>query len=234
MWVSAAGILSECSNQAICSAEILEIDGSLTMAKTSAGKFGGTSRVRLVVMEAEIADGGDLTQFTQAMQSALRGPAPLAVKRIAVQASPANGGVDVAEPEAVEEAALEDVDAVDVTPAVSRAKSPRKAAPKPSVIDLDITTDPPLSSLVDPKSNHRRFLAIATWLHDHRDIEAVTADHIYTCYRHLGWPTDILDFAQPLRELKHKQFFTTPERGKYAINQLGLAKAAEVVPADAA
>lgn len=105
----------------------------------------------------------------------------------------------------------------------------RKPAPKPSVIDIDIdiTTEPPLSSLVDPKSNHRRYLAIAAWLHDHRHIEAVTADHIYTCYRHLGWPIDILDFAQPLRELKHKQYFTTPERGKYAINQLGLAKAAE-------
>lgn len=46
-------------------------------------------------------------------------------------------------------------------------------------------------------------------------------------YRLLGWPTDILDFAQPLRELKHKQHFTTPERGKYAINQLGLQKAKE-------
>jgi hypothetical protein len=78
-----------------------------------------------------------------------------------------------------------------------------------------------LSSLADPKSNHKRYLKIAAWLHDHRNIEAVTADHIYTCYRHLSWPIDILDFAQPLRELKHKQFFTTPERGKYAINQLG-------------
>src|SRR5262249_61649267 len=97
----------------------------------------------------------------------------------------------------------------------------------PRGVELAVPRAPPLSSLVDPKSNRKRYLKIGEWLHDHRGIEAVTADHIYTCYRHLGWPTDIPDFAQPLRELKHKQYFTTPERGKYAINQLGLAKAAE-------
>jgi hypothetical protein len=198
------------------------------MAKGSAGRSGGTSRVRLVVMEAEIADGGDLSQFTQAMQNALRGPAPTTVKRITAPTPQPNGAADAAEVEIVEETVLEGFDAVNVTPTAPKAKTPRKPAPKPSVVEIDITSEPPLSSLVDPKSNHRRYLAIAAWLHDHRSIEAVTADHIYTCFRHLGWPTDILDFAQPLRELKHKQYFTTPERGKYAINQLGLAKAAEV------
>lgn len=198
------------------------------MAKGSAVKSGGTSRVRLVVMEAEIADGGDLSQFTQAMQNALRGPGPAVVKRIVAPTQQANGYADADASEMVDETASEDVDAVNVTLAAPKTKAPRKAAPKPSVIQIDITSEPPLSSLVDPKSNHRRFLAISAWLHDHRGIETVTADHIYTCYRHLGWPTDILDFAQPLRELKHKQYFTTPERGKYAINQLGLAKATEV------
>jgi hypothetical protein len=43
----------------------------------------------------------------------------------------------------------------------------------------------------------------------------------------MNWPTNIPDFAQPLRELKHKQFFTSPEPGKYSINQLGLAQAAK-------
>jgi hypothetical protein len=202
------------------------------MARSQAAKSSGTSRVRFVMMEAEIADGGDLAQFTQAMQNALRGPAPVTVKRISTNAQQTNGPIsaDAAEAEVIEEAVAEDVDAVDVTPAAPKVRAQRKAAPKPTVIDIDITSEPPLSSLVDPKSNHRRYLAIAAWLHDHRKIEAITADHVYTCYRHLGWPTDILDFAQPLRELKHKQYFTTPERGSYAINQLGLARAAE--PAD--
>lgn len=193
------------------------------MAK-QALKSGGTSRIRFVMVDAEIAE-GDVGSITQAIQNALRGPATAQIQRLTTAPKPAavevNGGqepdteVDVSESE----------DVIEAAPARSRA--PRKPAPKPSVIELDITSEPPLASLIDPKSNHKRYLAIAAWLHDHRGIEAVTADHIYTCYRHLGWPIDILDFAQPLRELKHKQYFTTPERGKYAINQLGLAKAAE-------
>lgn len=199
------------------------------MARGPSKSSGGTSRVRFVMLDAEIAE-GDITAVTHAIQNALRGPvANTVVKRIAPPAPQLNGGADVPDSEVVDETAMEEVDMVDATPAAPKPKTTRKAAPKPNVIDIDITSEPPLSSLVDPKSNHRRYLAIAAWLHDHRRIEAITADHIYTCYRHLGWPTDIPDFAQPLRELKHKQYFTTPERGKYAINQLGLAKAAEVV-----
>jgi hypothetical protein len=101
----------------------------------------------------------------------------------------------------------------------------------PKVIDdLDMTTAPTLAEFAasrNTKSRHRRYLIIAAWLHDHRDIKAVSADHVYTCYRHMNWPTNIPDFAQPLRELKHKQFFTSPEPGKYSINQLGLAQAAK-------
>ena len=80
---------------------------------------------------------------------------------------------------------------------------------------------------MDGKSNHKRYLTIAAWLHDHRETPVIMQDHVYSCYRLLGWPTDIPDFAQPLRELKHKQYFESPERGKYAINQLGLQKAKE-------
>lgn len=189
----------------------------------SVAKGGGASRIRFVMFDAEVAE-GEIGQITSAIQNALRAPAPI-VQRIAAPAAikvpeTMNGH----EPEL--EVEVEEIEgAAETTPA--RPRAPRKAAPKPSVIDFDIASEPPLSLMVDPKSNHKRYLRIAAWLHDHRNIEAVTADHIYTCYRHLGWPTDILDFAQPLRELKHKQYFTTPERGKYAINQLGLAKAAE-------
>lgn len=196
------------------------------MAK-AATKAGGTSRVRFVMFDAEVAE-GEISQITQAIQNALRGPVQVTARRlpspVVLKAPEANGHAEEAEPEFEQEDDVVDAEAP-ATPA--RPRAPRKPAPKPSVIQFDITSDPPLLSLTDPKSNHKRYLKLAAWLHDHRSIEAVTADHIYTCYRHLGWPTDILDFAQPLRELKHKQYFTTPERGKYAINQLGLAKAAE-------
>ena len=197
------------------------------MAKAAA-KAGGTSRIRFVMFDAEVADGA-IGQITQAIQNALGGPVQVTTRRlpppVALKAPEANGHAEEAEAEFEQEGDVVDGEITPATPA--RPRIPRKAAPKPSVIGIDIKSGPPLTSLADPKSNHKRYLKIAAWLHDHRSIEAVSADHIYTCYRHLGWPTDILDFAQPLRELKHKQYFTSPERGKYAINQLGLQKAAE-------
>lgn len=194
------------------------------MAKQAA-RSGGTSRIRFVMFDAEVPE-GEIGQLTQAMQKALLGTTPITVQRVvapaALKAPETNG--NGSEPEVEAEADFEEP-SMEAAPA--RAKTPRKPAPKPNVIDIDVTSEPALSTLVDPKSNHKRYLMIAAWLHDHRNTPAVTADHIWTCFRHLKWPTDILDFAQPLRELKHKQYFTTPERGKYAINQLGLAKAAE-------
>lgn len=187
------------------------------------------SRVRLVVLEAEVGDNGDVAQLAQALTTALRGPTPTTVvKRIAAPAQQVNGNNGGAHEEEEEPTlfdALEE-EPVDVTPAAPKVKKPRRVAPKPQLInDLDITTEPALSSIGTFKSNHKRYLAIAAWLHDHRGIEVIDERHIYTCYRHLNWPTNIPDFAQPLRELKHKQLFESPETGKYAINQLGLAKA---------
>jgi hypothetical protein len=198
------------------------------MARGTNKSGGGTSRVRFVMLDAEIAE-GDITAVTQAIQNALRGPMPnTVVKRIAAPALQPNGDTDAVDSQVVDETTMEDVDPIGTTSTPAKPKTTRKPAAKPAVInDIDVTSDPPLSSLVDPGSNHKRYLSIAAWFHDHRNIEVITADHIYTCYRHLGWPIDIPDFSQPLRELKHKQYFTTPERGKYAINQLGLAKATE-------
>ncbi|MGJ5088704.1 hypothetical protein ACQR06_24510 [Bradyrhizobium sp. HKCCYLRH1065] len=198
------------------------------MAKHTAGTK-TPSRIRLVVLEAEIGDNGDVAQLTQAMTAALRGPAPnTVVKRIAAPTQQANGnGHIVDEPEQSDLfEAMEEEETVDVTPA---PKAPRKkrVGPKPNQIPIDVDSEPKLSTLVDGKSNHRRYLAIAAWLHDHRDTPVITQDHIYSCYRLLNWPIDIADFGQPFRELKHKRYFETPEKGKYAINQLGLQKAKE-------
>lgn len=197
------------------------------MAKNSV-KATGTSRIKFIMLDAEIAD-DQIQSVTQAIANALRPATPPAPKKLAPAAPQLNGHNGATEehdePDLFDQA-NEAETTVDVTPAAPKRKTPRRAAPKPQVInDIDTTTEPALSSLIDPKSNHKRYLMIAAWFHDHRNLPVITADHVYTCYRHLGWPTDILDFAQPLRELKHKQYFTTPERGKYEINQLGLQRA---------
>lgn len=197
------------------------------MAKTTV-KPTGTSRIKFIMLDAEIAD-DQIQSITQAIANALRPAPPPAPKRLPAAAPQLNGNGHAVEEQDQSDLfeALEDEEPIDVTPAAPKAKKPRKAAPKPTVIAIDTDSEPKLSTLVDPKSNHKRYLMIAAWLHDHRNSPVITQDHVYSCYRLLGWPTDILDFAQPLRELKHKQYFTTPERGKYAINQLGLQKAKE-------
>jgi hypothetical protein len=55
-------------------------DTGFPMAKSS-GKSGGMSRIRFVMVDAEIAE-GDVGAITHAIQNALRGSAPSAVQRL--------------------------------------------------------------------------------------------------------------------------------------------------------
>lgn len=199
------------------------------MAKSNGSKSSGTSRIRFIMVDAELND-GDIGPITQAIQNALRGPGTTSMQRLAAIPPTKSNAHDV------EEHASDFDDVVDgevdgngaTTPEPRKRSTVKRVAPTPKVIDIEVIADPSLKSFVErsnPTSNHKRYLAIAAWLHDHRQIDTITADHIYTCYRLLGWSTKINDFAQPLRELKHKQFFASPENGKYSINHLGLAQA---------
>lgn len=195
------------------------------MAKNS--KPTGISRIKFIMFDAEIAD-DQIHSVTQALTQALRGSAPIVKRLPAAPVSPLNGNGAAEE---VQEDLFDQEDeaeaAADITPAAQKAPRKKRVGPKPNQIPIDTDSEPKLSTLVDGKSNHKRYLAIAAWLHDHRNTPVITQDHIYSCYRLLGWPIDIADFGQPLRELKFKQYFESPEKGKYAINQLGLQKAKE-------
>jgi hypothetical protein len=203
------------------------------MPKNSTVKTtGGPARVRLVVLDAEIPD-GDLGAFNQVLQNALRGSTTTIVQqRINGAAAKTLTHQPAAELDGeVEEPVDEAVEEAEISSQPPKQRVPRKPAAMPKVLELDIDSEPSLASFAakaNPTSNHKRYLVIAAWFHLHRKVDAITADHIYTCFRHLSWPSGIADFAQPLRELKHKQYFTTPEIGKYAINQLGLAQVAKL------
>jgi hypothetical protein len=197
------------------------------MAKPT--KTTGTSRIKFIMFDAEIAD-DQIQSVMQAITSSLRVPAGApTLRRIIAPAAPVNGNGSIEEPAEVDviDEGAEDGDALDVTPAAQKKKTPRKPGPKPNIIPIDIDSEPPLSMLGKFKSHHKAYLAIAAWLHDHRATPVISVDHVYTCYRHINWPINLSDFAKPFRELKFRQFFTQPESGKYAINQLGLAKSVE-------
>jgi hypothetical protein len=184
------------------------------------------------MVDAELAE-GDIGQIVQAIQGALQ--PPTSVQRIApVQriTTPAPTRTIIEEPQQVDgEVNLEEAaEVVDDAPAPARSRAPRKPV-APSVVNIDFASEPTLEAFVaekpNPKSHAKRYLLIAAWFNDHRSIPAITADQVYTCYRKLGWPTNISDFGAPLRSLKHSQLFSSPEPGKFAINQLGLAEVAK-------
>lgn len=192
------------------------------MAKAAA-RSGGTSRIRFVMFDAEVPE-GEIGQLTQAMQKALLGTTPV-VQRVvsspALKAPDANGNGHDLEPEVEQEEEI-----IDAAPAPRQPRQKRAVSKMPKVLTIDMESDVSLATFAQGKdsgSQHKKYLIAAAWLAEHRATPAVNEDHIFTCFKSIGWPINIADFSQPLRELKAKrQFFEKTERG-YEINHLGLA-----------
>ncbi len=195
------------------------------MAKGTTSKSTGTSKIRFIMVEAEIAD-GDIGQITQAIQNALRTSSPATTpQRLAMPGLKAVARENETDDE--EEFDEAEVVEVDVIPKPPRQRTTRTAKPAPEVLELDMTSGTSLAAFVEgtnPKSHAKRFLMIAAWFKEHRETPTITAAHVYTGYRTLKWPVGIPDFSQPLRDLKGDQYMTTPEKGNYAINHLGIAE----------
>jgi hypothetical protein len=127
------------------------------------------------------------------------------------------------EPENLEEQPVTGTDEEMAGSSPAKPRGPRKVA-VPEVIDIDLTSgDVPFEKYCEGKKLDRdwnKYLACAMWLKEHRDLPTVTDDHIYTMFKFMKWayPGDV---AAPLRAMKKQGWFTTPERGKYAINHLG-------------
>jgi hypothetical protein len=200
------------------------------MARSSGtAKSGGTSRIRFVMLDAELTD-GDLTQVTQAIQNALR--PPTLVQHRALTAPNQNGGTSSSMPEeASDDASDHPIDAaVDPQSELTEQRRPaRDGKPRkyrsPQVIDLDLHSEPSLAGYTRTReldSDTDKFLTIAAWSKECRKINEIGADHVYTCFRSLHWSTDIGDFGAPLRYLKQQQLMTSSGRGLYSINHLGL------------
>jgi hypothetical protein len=196
------------------------------MAKQPVSKA-GTSRIRFIMLDAEIPE-GDLSQITSAIQNALK-PTTIIQQRLPHQpAAPAPALInDGAAGELVDEEPSElDEEAAAAPEAPRPAREPRVRKPTvPKVLDLDLRSGVSLESFANehpPKSELDRNLVVAAWFKEHRSEDAITASHVYTCYRAMKWPSGIEDFSWPLRALKKEQLMTSPERGQYAINHLGI------------
>ena len=189
----------------------------------------GTSRIRFIMLDAELPE-GDLSQITSAIQNALK-PMAITQQRFANQpAAPAligNGAgelVDEGPSESNEEPAARQA------PRPAREARVRKPAVR-KVLELDLKSGVSLESFANehsPKSELDRNLVVAAWFKEQRDEDAITADHVYTCYRTMKWPSGIEDFSWPLRALKKEKLMSSAGRGLYAINHLGVARVQEM------
>jgi len=179
------------------------------------------------MVEAELGD-GDIGQITQPIQNALRSPATPLTKRLVVKRPVNNETPDTeieTEIEEVDNVDDDDNAAPDATATPAKPRGPRKPPRTPNVVQIDMNADVSLSSFAkdkDASSQAKKYLIAAAWLKEHRGVDAVTADHIYTCFRSMSWPTNIPDFWQPLRDLKKNKYFSKNDQDEYEINHLGL------------
>jgi hypothetical protein len=177
------------------------------------------------MLEADLAE-GDLDQVTLAIQNALK-PAISAPRLVA----PKMNGATLSEPEGgdttddVEELLGDDVE--DAGQGQSTDRQPRVRRYKtPNIVTVDLQSPLSFADFIADKnidSHHMRFLTVAAWFNLHRSTPAVTMHHVYTCYRVAKWPTNLQDFAQPLRDLKARKLMDSgEERGSFVINHVGL------------
>lgn len=168
------------------------------MAKQPSHK-GGTSRIRLIVLDAELAE-GDLTQIAVAVQNALKPTTVVQQKSSARLVSSALSDTGGDENSIDHEVTEDDVEPTSAEPQ-RQPKLSRPRKPKtPDVLEVDLTSDPSLAGFAEQhpaKSEPERNLVIAAWFKEHRNTDAVTAAHVYTGYRFLKWPAGFEDFAWP-------------------------------------
>jgi hypothetical protein len=205
------------------------------MAKHSPSNSGGTSKFRMVVIDAELQD-GEIGQLAQAIQGAFGGARTTTVRLNGPMSksllSPASGELP-AEVDSAEVA--EDVGTVEMEPAPPKPKVQKKIRTPNLDGNLHPGEPPSFKEYADARNVVAsspvltKFLTVAAWLHEERTGTKVTADRAYTCFRFIEWPYNI-DFDQPLRDLRSKNKFVElkPEdkgKGEFSVTHLGLAKA---------
>jgi hypothetical protein len=106
----------------------------------------------------------------------------------------------------------------------AKVRTPRKPSVPELIADLDPTTgDIPLKEFCASKTlalDTKKCLACAVWLKEHKQIPVITDGHVYTCFKFMKWQIPV-DIGAVLRGMKKQNWFTTPERGKFAITHLG-------------
>lgn len=194
--------------------------------KASHRSENGNTKIRFIMLEAD-GNAADLQQIAQAITNAVR---PTFIQIPAPQSAIAIPQASVRAIDAPEEVAIVD-DAPNAVHHSAPSKKPsgngqKRKLPVPEVIDLGLTGgNTPLAQFIqekNPTDHSKRYLVIAAWLKDYRQIDEITINHIYTFYRSLKLNV-VPDVAGVFRSNKKQGWFNSgTQRGMYAINHVGL------------
>lgn len=188
-----------------------------------------SGKIRFIMLEADIGE-DNLSVLAQAITTALR---PAQARRL-LAAPPS---YDVLEPEEQDssdnlEAETDDAQG-DVAESAPKAPAKPRKYPTPKVIDVDLDTGLSFQDFAKqkgPTEITKRYLAVAAWFKEHRGVDGITADHVYTCFKKIGWSTSIKDFVQPFRDLSRQGWGTT-KKSTFTINHIGLDLVQKMTPA---
>jgi hypothetical protein len=196
------------------------------------------AKVRVVMVEFEGAS-GDLQQLAQTLANAVRPqqivmPIQAPSAQAALPAPPAINGAAIGQPRDLfteysdaEEVLESDASLPEARPSTPKVTSSVRRKPKtPELIeDIDFTSDPkPFKQFLQElgvEDHGRRYLGIAQWFKEHRQIAEIGADHIYTCYKFLAIavPEDV---TAAFRAMKKKGAVAQgSSRGMYRITHVG-------------
>jgi hypothetical protein len=111
-------------------------------------------------------------------------------------------------------------------PTGNKPKS-KRTYPTPEVLhDLDLKSKTisfeDFCRSKNPSSDMKKYLVIATWFKEHKNMNSITTSHIYTCYRAMNWSSYPQDWKKPFRNCKTQGWFRNVTPEQWEINHLGL------------
>jgi hypothetical protein len=192
------------------------------------------SKVRIFYVDADLAP-GDLSELTNTLTTAIRPTHALSrtgqLQRLTPGTPDGDGNGAGDTPVYLDERAEVIEEPVDETTTPKARRNYRKPQP----VDMDMTAGgkKPFEQYAvekGPTAHRGKYLVTAAWLHDFANLQAITADHVFTCYKAADWTFDVTDPTVTFRQLK-KEGLGTLKRGTFSINHLGLAEVKKMKPA---
>jgi hypothetical protein len=98
-----------------------------------------------------------------------------------------------------------------------KTKGPRRYTQPKFLTDLQLTSDTlsfkDYATQKNPQTDNHKYLVVSRWLQERANIDAITIDHIFTCFQAMKW-TSQKDVSQPFRVMmKNDSYYQKNGKG---------------------